>query len=281
MELTYDTPGEAYVDIVLRTMTMGVASSPRGMQTKELLNVQFFIDQPAYIPFKVEERQLREVISRLEILSLLGQTPIDSLIRTLVPPMATYQDFGAAYGSYGARLRGQFAAVINTLLADRDSRRAVMTIYDGRSDLMRQSRDIPCTLTIQFMLREHDLWTRVSMRSNDVWLGLPYDLHQFCALHCAMAEILDVQAGPYCHAVGSLHAYQQHWELAETLTMNGIEQFHNARFFNMHSFDPMHRLEEVTTICQNLLVGRRRPGPQTAFENWLGDLKIGKTMSWA
>ena len=47
----------------------------------------------------------------------------------------------------------------------------------------RSSKDIPCTLSLQFFLREasDQLWlhTIATMRSNDAWLGVPYDTFNF------------------------------------------------------------------------------------------------------
>jgi thymidylate synthase len=57
----------------------------------------------------------------------------------------------------------------------------------------------------------------VYMRSNDVWLGAAYDFFQFTRVQIAMASILGIEPGTYGHHVGSLHLYEQHYEVAEDL----------------------------------------------------------------
>lgn len=279
MELGYDLPAEAYVDVVQRVFTEGYCTNPRGMETRELLNVQINIEQPSWVPFSVPDRGLNERIAIVEILSLIGQTPTDALARYSAGALANFHDAGIAYGSYGARLRGQLTNVVRTLMVDPNSRRAVMTIYHGPADLCQDTKDIPCTLTAQFLIRDGALYTRVNMRSNDVWLGLPYDLMQFCALHCAMAQVMDVEVGPYCHAVGSLHLYGAHYDRAEQLTDHGIESEGSYPLFTTKGANALERLEDVTTFCQDIIHGRL-PVNGTRFERWLASIIPRKAMQW-
>ena len=48
----------------------------------------------------------------------------------------------------------------------------------------------------------------VVMRSNDVWLGLPYDMFQFTQLQHCVATSLGMIAGEYRHTTFSLHMYE-------------------------------------------------------------------------
>src|SRR5690606_26043016 len=47
------------------------------------------------------------------------------------------------------------------------------------------------------------------MRSNDLWLGLPYDIMMFTRLQSAMAWALGVRVGKYVHTTFSLHLYER------------------------------------------------------------------------
>jgi thymidylate synthase len=47
-----------------------------------------------------------------------------------------------------------------------------------------------------------------TMRSNDVILGLPYDIFLFTMLQEMMAVELELELGVYHHIVGSLHIYE-------------------------------------------------------------------------
>ena len=264
MELEYHTPAMAFVDICERLLVAEVVQ-PRGHVTTELLDVTLHIEDPMSIPFDDDKRDLNFTIAALEILQLLGQTPADSMSRRITKKVAAFQDAGISYGNYGTRLRGQLTNIVKELREDGDSRRAVATIYDGRADLGQVTSDIPCTLSAQFFIRDAALHTRVSMRSNDAWLGLPYDLTQFCALHCAMAEVLAVAPGRYTHTVGSMHLYERNWEDVPELG----DSLSNPQMtlFDIDELDAVKRLEQVTTTCQDILDGVH--DCSTRFESWL------------
>ena len=47
------------------------------------------------------------------------------------------------------------------------------------------------------------------MRSNDVWMGFPYDVFQFTCMQILMSMELGVEIGTYTHIAGSLHLYER------------------------------------------------------------------------
>ena len=51
-------------------------------------------------------------------------------------------------------------------------------------------------------------WTQI-MRSNDIYLGLPYNLIQFTSLQEIIAGWLKINVGSYCHYSDSLHLYHK------------------------------------------------------------------------
>lgn len=111
-------------------------------------------------------------------------------------------------GAYGPRLleHNQISAVIARLHDDLYSRRGVLTIYSG-SDLVADPRDVPCTLSIQFLYREA-LDAIVTMRSSDAYWGLTYDIFQFSMLQEFVARNLGVEPGSLYLNAGSLHIYE-------------------------------------------------------------------------
>lgn len=58
------------------------------------------------------------------------------------------------------------------------------------------------------------------MRSNDAWLGFPYDVFNFTMIQNYVAAALDVAIGRYFHMVGSMHVYEEHYDKAQTLVNN-------------------------------------------------------------
>lgn len=103
----------------------------------------------------------------------------------------------------------QLDHVRRLLCSDPDSRQAVIQLYDPQRDTVGH-RDVPCTLNYRFFVRRGRLEMHTTMRSNDVWLGLPYDLFTATMLHELMADWLGVELGTYHHHVDSLHLYAQH-----------------------------------------------------------------------
>jgi thymidylate synthase len=99
------------------------------------------------------------------------------------------------------------ADLISLLQKRPASRRAALQIYDAR-DLAQEHKDVPCTCTLQFFVRDGRLEMATYMRSNDAYLGLPHDVFAFTMLQELVARSLGVEVGVYRHMVGSLHLYE-------------------------------------------------------------------------
>jgi len=115
------------------------------------------------------------------------------------------------FGGYGPRLfnlkgLNQVDSVTNLLKRKRTSRQAVIQVFDA-FDIVAEHKDVPCTCTLQFMIRNDKLYMLVNMRSNDLIKGLPHDVFCFTMLQEIIARSLSVEVGTYKHAVGSLHIY--------------------------------------------------------------------------
>jgi len=79
-------------------------------------------------------------------------------------------------------------------------------------DQDRPTVDVPCTLTLQFMIRNDKLDMIVSMRSNDLLWGFSYDINQFAYIQKLLAGVLNVKLGQYIHHSNSLHIYDYSYE---------------------------------------------------------------------
>lgn len=174
---------------------------------------------------------LRRVSPQYAVAELLWYLARSDNGRLLLPYASQYasnlDSDGIAAGAYGKRwsFRGdsqsanfdQLAAAYRLLLRDPGSRQAVVSHWD-RQELRRTehlgAKDFPCTLSLQFILRSGKLSLAVTMRSNDAWIGLPYDLFAFTTIQRLMAAALGAEVGTYHHFVGSLHLYEKHYETA-------------------------------------------------------------------
>jgi thymidylate synthase len=123
---------------------------------------------------------------------------------------------GELFHSACVELYTSFDAARLHLLNDPDSRKAVMPIYRP-DDCSLTTKDTPCTMYLQFLIRENKLHCSAHMRSNDVWKGFPYDVAFFTVVQERMLIALrkkytDLEMGSYVHHAGSLHCYERDWE---------------------------------------------------------------------
>ena len=103
-----------------------------------------------------------------------------------------------------------------SLIRDKDTRQAILR-FSLPEHAWMGVKDFTCTLNGIFMIRENQLNFSVVMRSNDMWLGLTYDLPWFISLMDKMVEELkphypELQKGHYTHFVHSLHLYDRDQE---------------------------------------------------------------------
>lgn len=215
MTMYAHNPQRAVVKAIEQVMRNGTMSSPRGQDTYELLGAQIRVDFPAQFVYEIEGRDLKHGIGILEGLQLVAQTSLPSVMTRQFKVFARWTDGSIFDGAYGVRAHGMIRRVIEQIDKDRDTRQAVITIFDSSRDLHTVSADVPCTLSLQFVLRQDQLHMITTMRSNDVWRGLPYDLMQFMLLQHVIADHFGVQLGTYTHNVGSLHLYGSDLEQAE------------------------------------------------------------------
>lgn len=183
----------------------------RNGNSRELIGTSYRLMTTDYTFLADPTRALSPSYAGAETLWYLSGVNNGDMVKAYAPSYISYlSPEGIAHGAYGYRWSSyqQFDRIINELKTQRNSRRAVMTCWRVDDDLGNStSKDLPCTLTLQFLLRGKQLHLVVNMRSNDMWLGMPYDIFAFTAIQRLIAEALNVDTGTYVHNVGSLHFY--------------------------------------------------------------------------
>jgi len=186
------------------------ATSPRGMETHEMIGstVSFDMMKPVV---SLPKRQLSFRFMAAEALWILYGSNDLNFHEQIRNKLSPYSDNGETMaGAYGPKVQQQIDYVVNTLENDPDSRQAVMTIWERNP---APSKDIPCTLSLQFMIRNEQLYTNVCMRSSDVWMGLPYDMFTFTAITALVRLKLNMNLDQReCNIfAGSSHLYQKNF----------------------------------------------------------------------
>ena len=203
--------------------------------------------------------------------------------------MSQFSDDGRTINSaYGMRMfeplavprYSQWEMVLKELQEDPDSRRAVIHINQPRdlakATLPDGSKDVPCTMALQFMVRDRRLVLHVTMRSNDLVWGTPYDVFSFtCLQECMLYELQEVgvpvdDLGSYHHTATSLHVYDRHLEMAAKVAHGPAPERPAAmKPFTLEGIELLAHAWEPAIRRRKWVEGQR---PLTAAD--------GETMGW-
>lgn len=188
---------------------------------------------------------------------LAGSDKLD-FIEYYVPPYKNDAEDGILRGAYGPRLSNrhgidQLENVRQLLIKRPSSRRAVIQLFDA-ADIDKCQKDVPCTCTLQFLLRDESLHLICAMRSNDAYWGMPHDIFCFTMLQEIMARRLEVKIGAYKHFVGSLHIYEGFIEAASAFMDEGWQatDLHMPR---MPNGDPWPKIQTLISAEEMIRVG--------------------------
>ena len=193
-----------------------------------------------------------------ELFWYLSKTNDLHFIKYYIPAYKKFADGDRIYGGYGPRLfnwkcTNQLRTITDILRRNPDSRKAVIQLFDA-IDLLEPHKDIPCTSTLQFTLRERHLHLLANMRSNDVYLGLPHDVFCFTMLQELVARSLSVDIGTYKHAVGSLHLYDDSVPAAQRFLAEGWQST-QITMPSMPPGDPWPAVERVLCAERSIRAG--------------------------
>jgi len=235
----------------------GRPSAPRGRGVLELLGRAVRFDgNRALLVHPTRKLNYRFAVAEWLWIAA-GRGDLTPLVR-YNPRMAEFSDDGTRLaGAYGPRLAHQWGYVLDKLREDPDSRQAVAQIWTANPG---RSKDVPCTMAAQFLLRGgrlHSIWT---MRSSDLWLGLPYDAFSFSRLAASVAGCLGVPQGFVEIAAGSSHLYDVDFSLARQVLAEE-EAAYSVHLEELDGFPPYgaHALLDV---------GVRRPADGALAAEW-------------
>ena len=226
---TFESFTECYLELIKATMSdYEHESAPRNQKIREIIGATFTITNPRHRVPSVAGRKFGLTYLAAELAWYLSGNNETAWISKYSSFWKNISDDGVtANSAYGARLfkphdtiaQGRFVQwdyVINELRNDPDSRRAVMHLRTP-NDSVDAKLDVPCTLALQFFIRDNKLHQVVHMRSSDVIFGIAYDVPAFTLFQEILANELDVELGTYTHVSNSLHIYERHFEMAENI----------------------------------------------------------------
>lgn len=197
--------------------------SPRGFKTTETINQQLYLD-PLKVIFSTETRPFNYKYFTGEFKWFLGK---NAHISGISPSYSKFwlklqNEMGEVNSNYGKILlsnrgnKSQLYWVYKSLVKDEHTRQAVAFISGDRFQF-DGNLDFPCTIYLNFFIRDNRLNMIVRMRSNDIGFGLTYDAPWFSLLQQNLLLLLkeetypNLELGNYMHSADNLHYYERHY----------------------------------------------------------------------
>jgi len=252
--MTFEFPSmrDGYAELV-KYVSGGFVVNVRGHLTYEQRNVMIAITERPWDALPLAQgRNVSTAIAAAEFLQLVAGVQMPELMVKLSPFFREILDGEAFHGGYGQRTREALPLVVDLLRRDPYTRQAQVSLWDNFRDLHTPAaRDLPCTSSLQFFIRDGRLDLDVTMRSNDIWLGVPYDFFIFGHLLHTVANVLDVPVGTYTHHARSLHLYDR--DLEATTKLHPQEMQYNLP---AGIGDPGMSWDIVVQIARSYLEGK-------------------------
>lgn len=218
---------EAYTLVYMK----GDLIFPRGTQCRELCDYAMVFDMSHSTLSNFRARNLNLAYAKQEWLWYLrGDRYDDSIEQYASMWKKIRQHDGGYHSNYGQYIfPTQYQFVVDELGRDQWSRRASISILKAEH-LYATNSDVVCTYGINFRIRNGKLDMTVFMRSNDLIFGTTNDVFCFTMLYrMVFVELLafypELLHGSYKHIANSLHIYERHYGMAETLINEGTAAF--------------------------------------------------------
>ena len=241
-----DTVREAFITTMKEFYENGAKSSPRGHEIIELINYSLVISCPHQCLLNHPLRSVSRKYVGAEILWYLsGSLNVAEISKYASMWSKVCDADGNVNSNYGdlifndhvRMLEGkssQFDWCASLLAKDKDSRQAVINL-NLLEHKFSETKDFPCTLSLQFLIRDNQLHMITNMRSNDFVFGFLNDFPFFSFVHQLMFDTArrshdNLMIGRYIHNAASMHIYERHYDLMNEVAMSSRAKGTAERF---------------------------------------------------
>lgn len=215
-----------YLDLIQDIMDNGVHKGDRtGTGTVSVFGRHLRFDLSEGFPLVSTKRiHLKSVVHEL-LWFLSGDTNIAYLKENGVKIWDDWADENGDLGPvYGSQWRtweapngekvDQIAAVIDSIKNNPDSRRHLVSAWNVAE--INNMKLPPCHFAFQFYVAEGKLSCMLTMRSVDMFLGLPFNIASYALLTHMIAQQCDLEVGEFIWSGGDVHIYTDHVEQVKT-----------------------------------------------------------------
>ena len=215
---------QQYLDLLERVLKIGIDRCDRtGTGTRAVFGHQMRFDLTAGFPLLTTKKlHIRSIIHEL-LWFVSGNTNIHYLRENGVSIWDEWADENGDLGPvYGKQWRhwqtpdgpeiDQLAELINTIKTEPDSRRLLLTAWNPAD--VRQMALPPCHCLCQFHVSDGRLSCQLYQRSADIFLGVPFNIASYALLTHMIAQVCELRAGEFVHALGDAHLYINHFDQA-------------------------------------------------------------------
>jgi thymidylate synthase len=247
--LTENSVDDLILEVFSQLFNSGSVIFPKKGEAIELRAVTLELDNPRARLSRTETRgRLFSCLGEL-CWYLSGSADLEAIAYYL-PEYRKFAVNNRVPSAYGPRLRSfdgfdQLLNIAKMLSEHSVTRQAVIQIFD-HDDLAQGLGEVPCTCTLQFLVRNGALELIVYMRSNDAYLGLPHDFFAFTMIQELIARLVGAELGTYTHIVGSLHLYTKDQGRARECMNEGWQS--NVPMPAMPSTNPLEGLDWLLMV---------------------------------
>lgn len=184
-------------------------------KTKHVTDITFLVSNPYHNVCLNPQRNLslKYLVGEIQWY-LSGSNKVEDIGKYAKMWYDLSDDGKTVNSAYGYRIFHKFGFdqlqyCIDKLKKNPYDRQCILHIKEASN---KPTKDTPCTCLLQFTCFNGRLNLHTYMRSNDIWLGLPYDMGFFTVLLQIVSKEVGLPVGVYYHTVGDLHLYERHWD---------------------------------------------------------------------
>ena len=214
-----------YLELLNHILTTGTDKEDRtGTGTRSVFGYQMRFNLSEGFPLLTTKKlHLKSIIHEL-LWFLKGDTNVkylqDNGVRIWNEWADENGDLGHIYGyqwrswpAYDGTFIDQISDAIDQIKNNPSSRRIIVSAWNvGDIPSMKLP---PCHAFFQFYVADGKLSLQLNQRSDDTFVGVPFNIASYALLLMMVAQVTGLEAGDFVHTMGDTHLYKNHFEQAQ------------------------------------------------------------------